>query len=240
MTKKLINQNDIFNLELLNSISSKYVFHNEPINRFKNKIEIEDTDESGKQKKLKDLKNEINSIKDCNLKDNAHQLVFGGGNINSPIMIIGGAPGAKEDSSGKVFNGDDGDLLEKMLKAINLEKKNIYLTYAINFRPLEDRKPSTVEISRYSDFLKQHIRIIDPKIIVLMGTTAMESLTGINNKISAERGIWKETIIKNDNYSLIITFDPSYLLRMPENKKLSWEDLKKIKKKIDQLNLIVK
>ena len=70
-----------------------------------------------------------------------------------------------------------------------------------------------------------------------MGSTAMESITGLNNKISSERGVWKETIIQNNNYNLIITFDPSYLLRLPENKKYSWEDLKMIKEKINILKL---
>ena len=70
-----------------------------------------------------------------------------------------------------------------------------------------------------------------------MGSTAMEALTGLNNKISIERGKWKEVIVKNTNYNVIITFNPSYLLRVPENKKYSWEDLKKIKKKITDLNI---
>ena len=133
--------------------------------------------------------------------------------------------------------GDVGSLLKKMLHAIDIKKENIYSTYAVNFRPPEDRKPNTSEIKRYSLFLQKHIAIIKPKIIILMGSTAMESLTGLNSKVSLERGKWKETIIKNTSYEIIITFNPSYLLRMPENKKYSWEDLKKIKQKIDNLGL---
>jgi uracil-DNA glycosylase family 4 len=124
-----------------------------------------------------------------------------------------------------------------MLIAINIKKENIYCTYAVNFRPPEDRKPTSIEIKRYSQFLQLHISIIRPKIIILMGSTAMESLTGLNSKISIERGIWKEVIIKNTSYNVIITFNPSYLLRIPENKKYSWEDLKKIKQKMTDLNL---
>ena len=152
-------------------------------------------------------------------------------------MIIGEAPGADEDKTGLTFMGQVGQLLNKMLIAINIKKKNIYSTYAVNFRPPEDRKPNTSEIKRYSLFLQKHIAIIKPKIIILMGSTAMESLTGLNNKISLERGKWKEVIIKNTSYEIIITFNPSYLLRAPENKKYSWEDLKKIKQKIDSLGL---
>jgi len=240
MTKKPINQNDIFNLELLNSISTRYLFENKPINRLKSKINIKKVDNNDKHKNLDHLKKEINSIEDCNFKDNSSQIVFGNGDINSPIMIIGGVPNIEDDVSGKVFSGADGELLKKMLSAINITIENIYLTYAINFRPFDDRKPSSTEIKRYSDFLKKHINIINPQLIIIMGSIAMESLTGINAKISVERGIWKETIIQNDNYNLIVTFDPSYLLRIPENKKHAWEDLKKIRNKIDQLKLTIK
>ena len=162
---------------------------------------------------------------------------MGDGNINSPIMLIGEAPSVEEDKVGLTFVSDVGDLLKKMLLAINIKKKNIYCSYAVNFRPPEDRKPNSVEIKRYSQFLQKHISVIKPKIIILMGSTAMEALTGINNKISNERGNWKEVIIQNTSYNVIITFNPSYLLRAPENKKYSWEDLKKIKNKIMDLSL---
>ena len=124
-----------------------------------------------------------------------------------------------------------------MLIAINLKIKDVYLSYSINFRPPDDRKPTTQEIKRYSIFLKDHISIIDPKIIILMGSTAMESVIGSNDKISNERGKWKEIILKNKTYPVMITFNPSYLIRFPENKKYSWEDLKKIKQKIQDLDI---
>ena len=154
-------------------------------------------------------------------------------------MLIGEAPGAEEDISCLPFQGEVGKLLKKMLLAINIKIENVYLSYSVYFRPPEDRKPSTEEIKRYSTFLKEHVSIINPKIIILMGSTAMQSLTGINNKISSERGNWKEVIIRNKTYPLMITFSPSYLIRFPENKKYSWEDLKKIKQKIKDLNIKV-
>ena len=154
-------------------------------------------------------------------------------------MLIGETPGIEEDKTGLTFIGEVGDLLKKMLSAINIKKENIYSTYAVNFRPPEDRKPSSVEIKRYSKFLQKHISIIKPKIIILMGTTAMESLTGLNSKISTERGKWKDVIVGNTNYNIMITFNPSYLLRVPENKKHSWNDLKKIRQKIIDLKLII-
>ena len=124
-----------------------------------------------------------------------------------------------------------------MLLAINIKIEKVYSTYSINFRPPEDRKPTTQEIKRYSIFLKEHISIINPKIVILMGSTAMEAITGLNSRISSERGKWKEIILKNNTYPLIITFSPSYLIRFPENKKYSWDDLKKIKQKIQDLDI---
>ena len=146
-------------------------------------------------------------------------------------------PGEKEDISGRTFQGDVGLLLKKMLLAINIKMEKIYLTYSINFRPPDDRKPTSQEIKRYSVFLKEHITIIEPKIIILMGSTAMEAITNSNNRISNERGKWKEIILKNKTFPLMITFNPSYLIRFPENKKYSWEDLKRIKNKIIDLNI---
>ena len=239
MTKKAINQNSKLNDELINTIESKFIFADKPINRF-NFIETDyGVNDYNKKDLLENLKNQLNSIENCKLKENSKNIVLGEGNTNSPIMLIGEAPGIEEEKSGFPFRGDVGNLLNKMLIAINIKRKNIYTSYAINFRPPEDRKPSSLEIKRYSVFLKEHISIIDPKIIVLMGSSAMEAVTGINEKISFERGKWKEVILKNKTYPVIITFNPSYLIRFPENKKYSWTDLKEIRKKIDQLNILL-
>ena len=243
MSKKVINQNTNYDFELLNSLESNFTFNEKPINRFKNdnnsfKAKNKDS-EINKKENLAELEREINSIEDCNLKDNSKNIVLGDGNIDSLIMLIGEAPGAEEDKVGLTFMGESGNLLKKMLLAINIKKENIYSTYAVNFRPPEDQKPSSAEIKRYSQFLQKHISIIKPKIIILMGSTAMESLTGLNSKISIERGKWKEIIVQNTSYNVIITFNPSYLLRVPENKKHSWEDLKKIKQKIVDLKLSI-
>ena len=243
MSKKTINQNTNHNIELLNSIGLKFIFDENPINRLKNTpnhLKTENSiDEIDKKKELIELKMQINSIEDCNLKNNSKKIVLGDGNINSSIMLIGEAPGLLEDKTGLTFEGEVGTLLKQMLIAISIKKENIYSTYAVNFRPPEDRKPTSLEIKRYSQFLQKHISIIRPKIIILMGSTAMEALTGLNSKITIERGKWKEVIVKNTNYNVIITFNPSYLLRVPENKKHSWEDLKKIKNKIIDLKLNV-
>ena len=227
-----MNKKQILNEEFLKSIESEYVFSDKPLKRIKS----EDKGENIKLK-LENLKKKISLIENCDLKKNAKQMVFGEGNFNNKIMIVGEGPGEEEDKLGIPFAGDTGNLLNKMLSAINLKRKNVYITYVVNFRPPEDRKPSSTEINRYSEFLLEHITIINPKILIIMGSTAMEALVGKNTKISTERGKWKEILIKNKTYLSIITFHPSYLLKQPEQKKYSWYDLKEIKKKINSLNI---
>ena len=237
MTKKVINQKGKFDEQLINTIEPNFVFKKEPINRFNSIVSNENENQTTKADQLNALKKQINSIENCNLKSNSQNIVMGDGNINSSIMLIGEAPGIEEDKSGTPFKGEIGELLNKMLLAIQIKIKNIYCSYAINFRPPEDRKPTSIEIKRYSVFLKEHISIINPKIVIVMGSSAMEAVTGINTKISSERGKWKEVILKNETYPIIITFNPSYLIRFPENKKYSWEDLKRIKQKIQDLKI---
>jgi len=232
MTKKILNQNDIINTEIINSYDLDCVFSNNPINRVKNEPLVEN-----KIEQLNKLKKKIENIENCELKNNASKIVFSDGNINSSIMIVGEGPGQKEDELGKPFVGDAGILLNKMFKAINISRENIYITNVVNFRPPNNRKPESNEITKYSNFLRNHISIIDPKILVLMGSTAMESLFGSKIKISKERGNWKEVIINNKTYLTMITFHPAYLLRQADQKKYSWEDLKKIRKKIDELGI---
>ena len=237
MTKKVINQKSKFDDELINTIEPNFVFKNKPINRFNIIDENNSHQQVDKFQSIEELKKKINSIENCKLKDNSQNLVLGDGDINSSIMLIGEAPGIDEDKSNATFKGEVGKLLNKMLLAIKIKRENIYSSYAINFRPPEDRKPTSQEIKRYSIFLKEHVAIINPKIIILMGSSAMEALTGINSKISSERGKWKEVILKSKTYPVMITFNPSYLIRFPENKKYSWEDLKKIKQKIQELKI---
>tara|TARA_B100000401_G_scaffold307626_1_gene211799 strand:- start:184 stop:885 length:702 start_codon:yes stop_codon:yes gene_type:complete len=233
MTSEEKNQSDIVNSEL-NLNYSKYIFNDKPINRFKTKPEVEDL-----STKLDQLKNEISKIENCELKKNASKIVFSDGDYKSKIMIVGEGPGQKEDEQGKPFVGDAGLLLNKMLKSINIERKQIYITNVVNYRPPNNRKPEPSEIVKYSNFLRRHITIIDPKILILMGSTAMESLFGSNIKITKERGSWKDLIINNKTFLCMITFHPAYLLRQPENKKYSWIDLKEIRKKIDKLNIVL-
>jgi DNA polymerase len=236
MIKKTLNQNAKYAQELLKAAEPDFIFSDKPINRLK----IVETDINSKNENKNELllilKDQINSIQNCNLKKNSKNVIMGDGDLNSPLMLIGEAPGKVEDETNSTFQGEIGSLLNKMLLAINIKREKVYTTYSVNFRTPEDRKPTAQEIKRYSVFLKEHISIIDPKIVILMGSTAMESLTGLI-KISNERGKWKEIIFKNKTLPLMITFSPSYLIRFPENKKYSWEDLKKIKQKIKDLDI---
>ena len=222
----------IINEEILKSIESNYVYNNEPINRFKKLNEPKNI-----KLQLENLKNKISLIDNCDLKNNAKKMVFSDGNIKSQIMIVGEGPGEKEDEIGKPFVGDAGNLLNKMLSAININRESVYITNVVNFRPPNNRKPTSAEINRYSIYLRDHILIINPKILIIMGSTAMEALVGNNIKISKDRGKWKEIIIKNKTFISMVTFHPAYLLRQPDQKKYSWSDLKEIRKKIDELNI---
>jgi len=226
--------NEVLNDEFLKSIDSNYEFSNKPIRRLKK------SQQPGEIRlQLENLKKKIAEIDACDLKNHANQLVFSDGNFRSKIMLVGEGPGQKEDEIGKPFMGDAGKLLNKMLAAIDIKRESIYITNVVNYRPPNNRKPTTAEINKYSKFLYEHISIINPKILIIMGGTAMEALIGNNFKISKERGIWKDVIIKGKTYLSIVTFHPAYLLRQPDQKKYSWIDLKEIRKKINELNIIL-
>tara|TARA_B100000287_G_scaffold420922_1_gene460926 strand:- start:263 stop:967 length:705 start_codon:yes stop_codon:yes gene_type:complete len=224
------NNNNIEDLKDLFEID--YVYENDPIKRTINITNLED-----KQSLLEKLKMKIISMSNCELKKNSNRIVFNDGDIQSQIMIIGEGPGQKEDEIGKPFVGDAGVLLNKMLEAINIDRQKVYITNVVNYRPPNNRKPEPSEINRYSVFLREHINIIKPKILILMGSTAMEALFGQTLKISKERGKWKELIVNQKTYQTILTFHPAYLLRQPDQKKYSWIDLKMIRKRVDELKI---
>ncbi len=232
MFKKDINQNDILSSELLNIGDYNYKFNKSPINRIKTKPTLEDS-----LTKLQILKKKIESIDNCKFKKNSSRIVFNDGDIASPLMIIGDGPDKEDDKIGKPFMSESGNLLNKMLMAINLKREKTYITNIFNYLLPEDSNPEQSEINKYAEFAKEHISIINPKIIILMGSLAMGAIVGKNKKISQERGKWKEIIIGKKNYKAIITFHPSYLIRKPDQKKFSWNDLKIIKKEIKFLNI---
>ena len=180
---------------------------------------------------LEKLKKQINSIKNCELKKSATNLVFADGNPDSSIMIIGEGPGANEDKEGKPFVGRAGKLLDKMLEAIKLNRKNVYISNVVNFRPPMNRRPTDEEINRYLPFLKKHIETINPKILLLLGSTALNALIGNEVVISKARGKWTQKEIGSVKPWIIASFHPAFLMRQPEQKKMAWIDLKMIKEK---------
>ena len=184
-----------------------------------------------KLQNLQKLKNKIHNIKNCELKKSATNLVFGDGNINAKIMIIGEGPGAQEDAAGIPFVGRAGKLPDKMLNAIQLDRSKVYISNVVNYRPPENRRPTEIEIKRYLPYLKNHIEIINPKILVLLGSTALNTLIGNEIVISKARGKWIQKEIGKIKPWIIASFHPAFLMRQPEQKKLAWIDLKMIREK---------
>ena len=212
-------------------INHNLIFSNKSINRYnQNQPKIQ----KDKSENLQMLRESINEIKNCKLKENASNLVFSDGNPNSKVMIIGEGPGANEDKEGLPFVGRAGQLLDKMLHAINLSRKNVYITNVVNYRPPENRKPTEKEVERYLPYLKKHIEIIKPQIILLLGSTAMSAILQDTDVISKMRGKWYEIEINKCKISSIVSFHPAYLLRQPDQKKFSWIDLKMIRDKLNK------
>ena len=233
--KKNLNQKLINLIEYYNLINSNLLLSDIPLNRT---IKVKTPVFAGtKEVKLNKLKKKIQLIKNCKLKNNATNLVFGDGNINSKIMIIGEGPGANEDKEGKPFVGRAGKLLNKMLGAIQLDRSKVYITNVVNFRPPENRKPTEDEIRRYLPYLISHIEIINPKILLLLGSTALNTLIGDEVVISKARGKWIEKEVGSIKPYIIASFHPAFLMRQPEQKKLAWVDLKMIREKSKSLRI---
>ena len=227
--KKNLNQKLINLIEYYNLINANFFLSNSPIKRTSENTTIAFA--GTKLEKLNKLRKKIQFIENCDLKKNATNLVFGDGNINSKIMIIGEGPGANEDAEGKPFVGRAGKLLDKMLAAIKLDRTKVYISNVVNYRPPSNRKPTEVEIERYLPYLKSHIEIIDPKILLLLGSTALNTLIGNDIVISKARGKWIQKEIGRVKPWIIASFHPAFLMRQPEQKKLAWIDLKMIREK---------
>ena len=163
--------------------------------------------------------------------------MFADGNPNAKIMIIWEGPGQNEDQQGLPFVGRAGALLDKMLASIELSRKNVYISNVVNYRPPENRKPLDDEIKRYLPYLKKHIEIINPKILILLGSTALNALIGKDKVISKMRGKWFEKEYGICKASVITTFHPAYLMRQPAQKKMAWIDLKMIRDKKIKLGI---
>lgn len=183
-------------------------------------------------KSLEELDTVLKQFTGCRLSQSARKTVFGKGNPNSDIMVIGIAPGREDDQQGAPFTGPDGQLLDKMLKAISLERENIFLANLIPWRPPGNRMPSDIEVQICLPFIKKQIDLVAPKIIICLGNIPTKVLLETNQNIMTMRGKWAEyTLSDGRAVSLMPTFHPNDLLRTPAQKKLSWADLLMIKSK---------
>ena len=233
--KKNLNQKLINLIEYYNLTNTNLLLSEKSLERDKNNSGI--SFGGSKLQILKKLEDKIKQIKNCELKKSATNMVFGDGNIDAKIMIIGEGPGAQEDAEGIPFVGRAGKLLDKMLDSIKLDRTKVYISNVVNYRPPSNRRPTDEEIKRYLPYLKQHIEIINPKILILLGSTALNTLIGNEVVISKARGKWMQKEIGAIKPWIIASFHPAFLMRQPEQKKMAWIDLKMVREKAKILNI---
>ena len=198
------------------------------LNNISSRPDLEDVDS------LDDLKDYMSKFKGCELYKSATNMVFSDGNKSSEIMLIGEAPGHDEDIQGKPFVGRSGKLLNKMLEAIGLSRDTVYIANIVPWRPPNNRRPTEEEINICLPFIQKHIELIAPKVLMLLGSTATYALLRNKEGITKIRGKWVDMEFGKLKVPTLPSFHPAFLLRQPAQKKYSWEDLKMLKKKIDE------
>jgi DNA polymerase len=187
---------------------------------------------------LAELRLAVEGFEGCALKHTATSTVFADGVAEGRILFIGEAPGRDEDRAGKPFVGRAGQLLDKMLASIALDRKsNVYITNVINWRPPDNRDPSPEEAALCLPFLRRHIELARPGLIVLLGAVAARHVVGASEGIMKMRGRWMEYRVGAHMVPLMPTLHPAYLLRQPAHKKLAWRDLQAVREKMQQLGL---
>lgn len=195
---------------------------------------------AGAATSLAELKAAMEGFEGCALKRTATNTVFADGIAEGRIMLIGEAPGRDEDRVGKPFVGRAGQLLDKMLASIGLDRqKNAYITNVINWRPPDNRDPSPDEAAACLPFLRRHIELAQPKLIILLGAVAARHVVGVSDGIMKLRGRWMEYRVGDQMVPLMPTLHPAYLLRQPAHKKLAWRDLQAVREKMKTLGLPV-
>ena len=189
---------------------------------------------------LQDLRQALADFDGCSLKLSAKSLVFGDGNPDADVMFIGEAPGRDEDLSGLPFVGRAGQLLDKMMQAIQRDRTNSYITNILPWRPPGNRKPSLDESVMLRPFIHRHIELVDPKVLVFLGGTAAQQLLDSKDGIMRLRGRWKSYAITMPNgeeraIPAMATLHPAFLLRTPAQKRSAWQDFLDIAAKLDTL-----
>ncbi|MBS0279284.1 MAG: uracil-DNA glycosylase [Proteobacteria bacterium] len=188
---------------------------------------------------LPDLKAALEAYDGCTLKKLATNTVFADGVPGARILCIGEAPGRDEDKAGLPFVGRAGKLLDKMLAPIGLDRtKNVYIINVLPWRPPDNRNPDPVEVAKCIPFLRRHIELANPDLIVLLGAVAVRNVMGRTDGIMATRGKWLEYHVNGRMVPVMPTLHPAYLLRQPAHKRLAWRDLLAIDDKIKSLQLL--
>ena len=174
--------------------------------------------------KFDDLRKIISKCEQCDLYKTRNKTVFGSGPSNSKIMIIGEAPGKDEDEQGEPFIGRAGKLLDAFLQSIDLSREKVFITNTVKCRPPDNRNPSLDELNQCSSFLNSQINAIKPKVLILLGKIAANSLLDNDSPMSDLRQ--KKLFIDNHDIPVIVFYHPAYILRSPLKKSEVWEDLK--------------
>jgi DNA polymerase len=195
---------------------------------------------AAKCRTLAELKAAVESFEGSQLKKLATNTVFADGNPASRIMFVGEAPGHDEDKAGLPFVGRAGKLLDKMMAAIGLDRTSAYIINVMPWRPPDNRNPDPGEVAMCIPFLRRHIELAQPKIMILLGAVSARHVLGLNDGIMKLRGRWLEYRIGTEMIPVLPTLHPAYLLRQPAHKKLAWRDLQALADKLDALGLPVK
>ncbi|MBU2471796.1 MAG: uracil-DNA glycosylase [Bacteroidetes bacterium] len=192
---------------------------------------IEDWQKSGT---LDELNSKISSCVKCSLGSTRTNFVFGVGNPNAKVMFIGEAPGVVEDAQGEPFVGRAGQLLNKILAAVNLKREEVYICNILKCRPPQNRDPLATEMETCTPYLEKQIELIKPQFIICLGRIAAQWLLQTNDTLTRLR----EKVHKYRDTKLIITYHPAALLRNPNWKRPAWEDMKMFRKLYNELNNI--
>lgn len=189
---------------------------------------------------LAELRQMMEDFEGCDLKKVANKMVFGDGNPESKIMLIGEAPGADEDRDGLPFVGPSGKLLDQMFSCIGLTRSNYYITNIIPWRPPGNRDPTSEEREMCLPFVERRIELIQPKVIVMIGGVSAKSLLNVATGITGTRGQWHDykTPSMTKTIDAFAIYHPSYLLRSPGQKRVVWKDLLLLKQKLVESGLL--
>ena len=177
---------------------------------------------------LDSFKKQVLGCKGCSLHTTRTNVVFGTGNSNARLMFVGEAPGQEEDKQGLPFVGRAGQLLTKIIEAMGLKREDVYIANILKCRPPNNRAPLPEEIAACEANVKRQVEIIKPRVICTLGKFASQTLLGTETPISALRGNFREY----NGIKVMPTFHPAYLLRNPDDKKLVWQDMKKVMKEL--------